>query len=220
MKFGAVVFDLDGTLLDSIDDLADSMNVALDALCFSHVTVGQCKVFVGDGVQTFASRAMGGATDAAQIDACVEMMQAYYADNWANKTRPFDGIAEMLDALTKLDIPMCVLSNKPHEYTKLCVAKLLGRWGFRIVQGVSDTCPPKPDPAGAIDVAARLGLAPSELLYVGDTNTDMQTAAAAGMYGLGVTWGYRTADELLATGARKLANCPAQVLDCLAELPA
>ena len=108
-----------------------------------------------------------------------------------------------------------VFSNKPHEFTKLCVARLLPRWAFAAVQGVSETNPPKPDPGGALAITEHLGVAPAEFLYVGDTNTDMKTAAAAGMFAVGVTWGFRSPEELLANGARALIDTPSELLGLL-----
>jgi phosphoglycolate phosphatase len=107
---------------------------------------------------------------------------------------------------------MAVLSNKPDEFTRLCVARLLSGWTFAAVQGATPALPRKPDPRGALAIAAQLNLAPGDVLYLGDTNTDMQTAVAAGMFPVGALWGFRTAEELLATGAAALATTPTEVL--------
>jgi phosphoglycolate phosphatase len=110
---------------------------------------------------------------------------------------------------------MAVFSNKPDDFTRLCVARLLGGWHFQAVQGATPALPRKPDPQGALAIAARMGIAPAKVLYLGDTNTDMQTAVAAGMFPVGALWGFRTAGELLATGAAALAKTPTEVLDWL-----
>jgi phosphoglycolate phosphatase len=108
---------------------------------------------------------------------------------------------------------MAVFSNKPHEFTRLCVTRLLSGWHFAVIQGATPELPRKPDPRGALAIAAEMGVAPGKVLYLGDTNTDMQTAVAAGMFPLGALWGFRTADELLATGAAALVKTPTEVLD-------
>ncbi len=216
MNYQAVLFDLDGTLLDTIDDLADSMNAALEQLgCPGHSTEAH-RFFVGDGVDTFARRVLPeGRRDEATVTRCVELLRTEYANRWNVKTRPYDGIAEMLNGLTARGLTLAVLSNKPDDSTKLCVEKLLSDWRFDMVQGVADGFAPKPDPAGALKVAEEMGFKPGEFLYLGDTNTDMQTAVAAGMYPVGATWGFRPADELSANGAKTLINHPTELLKIL-----
>ena len=213
MNYKAVLFDLDGTLLDTIDDLADSMNAALAQLgCPAH-SADACRFFVGDGVDNFARRALPeGRRDGPTVARCVELLQAEYANRWNAKTRPYAGIAEMLTGLTARGLAMAVLSNKPDDFTKLCVENLLPDWRFDIVQGINDGFNPKPDPAGALKVADTMGLTPGEFLYLGDTNTDMQTAVAAGMYPIGALWGFRQAEELTANGAKTLINHPTDLL--------
>jgi len=216
MSHRAVLFDLDGTLLDTLEDLADSTNAAVGRLGFPPHKLAAYKYFVGDGIVNLARRALPEAhRDEGTVARCVALIREIYADHWADKTRPYPGIPELLDALAERRVPMAVVSNKPHDFTKLCVARLLPRWRFEAVVGVSDSVPPKPDPKGALGVAAKLELWPAHILYVGDTNTDMKTAHAAGMYPVGVLWGFRPADELKASGAKVLIGKPAQLLDLL-----
>ena len=132
--------------------------------------------------------------------------------SWAVKTRPYPGVPDLLTGLSRRALPMAVLSNKPDEFTQLCVTRLLRGWHFQAVQGATPELPRKPDPRGALAIAARMGVAPGEILYLGDTNTDMQTAVAAGMFPVGALWGFRTAEELLAAGAAALAKTPTEVL--------
>ena len=134
---------------------------------------------------------------------------------WAARTRPYPGVAELLDGLTARGITMAVLSNKPHEFTQLCVAQLLSSWRFAAVLGDEPARAKKPDPAGAHQIAAQLGLSPQQFLYLGDTATDMQTARAAGMFAAGALWGFRTADELRASGAQALLTKPEELLGIL-----
>jgi phosphoglycolate phosphatase len=218
MTCRAVLFDLDGTLLDTIRDLADAANAALGQLGFAGHPVEAYKRLVGDGVEMLVRRALPpDRVDAAAVARCTALMKQEYSDRWARTTRPFDGIPEMLDALTARGIPLAVLSNKPDEFTQLCVARLLPRWRFAAVVGQSPRRPIKPDPAGALEIAARLGRPPAEVLYLGDTDTDMQTAAAAGMFPAGVLWGFRTREELLANGAKALLERPLELLDLLSS---
>ncbi len=216
MSYKAVLFDLDGTLLDTLDDLADAANAALDRLGLPAHPLDAYKYFVGDGMRNLVLRTLP--EDQRDEDTLVKTMEAFqeeYGRNWADKTRPYDGVAELLDALARRGVPKAVLSNKPHDFTQLCVARLLSKWSFAAVQGVSDTNPRKPDPTGALRIAERLGVTPADVLYAGDTNTDMQTATAAGMFAVGVTWGFRPAAELLAHGALALIDTPAELLGLL-----
>jgi len=216
MKYKAVLFDLDGTLLDTIDDLTASMNAALAQLGCPPRSIAECKRFVGDGVVAFAKRSLpADRRDEATVLQCVGSMRQHYASNWANKTQPYDGVPELLDALTQRGLKLAILSNKPDDTTQICVNELLGGWAFEIVQGVCDGVEPKPDPSGAIHVAATLGIAPEQFLYMGDTNTDMQTANAAGMYAVGVLWGFRTAEELTENGAATLLGSPCDLIELL-----
>ena len=213
MTYQAVLFDLDGTLLDTIEDLADSMNAALSELGFARRTVEQCKRFVGDGVVQYALRALPeDARDERTVERCIELMQAAYSQRWHAKTRPYEGIAELLDGLAQRGVAISVLSNKPDDFTRLMVREMLGGWRFEAVRGVRADGVKKPDPAGAIEIARQLGIEPGAFLYVGDTDTDMQTAVAAGMYAVGCTWGFRDAEELLAHGAQVLIDGPTELL--------
>jgi phosphoglycolate phosphatase len=216
MPFKAILFDLDGTLLDTLDDLADSSNAALDAMNLPSHPVTDYRYFVGDGLENLVRRIMGTrASDPAAVARGVELARQEYARRWCDKSKPYPGIPELLDQLTAQRIPMTVFSNKPDEFTQLCIARLLPNWHFAVVLGASAAFPKKPDPAGALAVAAKLGVAPADILYLGDTNTDMRTAVAAGMYPVGALWGFRTAEELRDAGAAVLVKSPMDVLDVL-----
>ncbi len=217
MAFRAAIFDLDGTLLDTIEDLTDSMNAALAALGHPLRTTAECRNLVGDGLATFIRRALpesfrGDETAAARLD---KLMRMEYQARQAVKTRPYPGIADMLSRLAERGVPHCVLSNKPHASTLSVVARYFPGHPFRIVYGARDGFPVKPDPAGALEIAGLLDLPPAAILYLGDTNTDMMTARAAGMFAVGALWGFRTREELLANGAQALAARPADVLRLL-----
>ena len=216
MNFKAVLFDLDGTLLDTLDDLADSANGALAELGFEGHPVESYRYFVGDGMNMLVRRILpSDKLDEQTISKCLSAVKEQYSRRWANKTRPYPGVCELLRALETRRIAKTILSNKPHEFTVLTVEKLLGDFSFDIVRGVSDETPKKPDPAGALRIAEELSVEPAEILYLGDTDTDMQTANAAGMYAAGVLWGFREADELKANGAKILLETPLDALKLL-----
>jgi phosphoglycolate phosphatase len=141
-----------------------------------------------------------------------EAVSREYAEHWADKTRVYPGIPELLDALSARNLPMAILSNKPHAFTLAITARYLRRWSFAAVLGARDGHPRKPDPGAALEISTALGLRPAEVLYAGDTNTDMQTARRAGMYAVGVLWGFREREELLESGAQSLAARPADIL--------
>jgi phosphoglycolate phosphatase len=218
MRFQAVLFDLDGTLLDTLEDLADSTNAALRAQGFPEHPLAAYRYFVGDGVEQLVRRALPPERlEAASVARSVELMRREYSARWADKTRPYPAVPELLDALTARGLPMAVLSNKPDDFTQLCVSRLLPRWRFEVVLGADAGRPKKPDPAAAREIAARLNLPPARIIYLGDTNTDMQTAVAAGMYPVGALWGFRTAAELTASGAQLLLEKPTGLLALLQE---
>jgi phosphoglycolate phosphatase len=215
--YKAVLFDLDGTLLDTIDDLADAMNQALAACGYPVHTAEECKFFVGDGVLNFAMRAMpadrcGDETAVARVTA---LYRQAYAKNWDHKTRPYEGIPPLLDALTARGLALIVYSNKPDDFTHLTVRKLLPRWNFAAIIGHREGYHHKPDPTAALEIVAKLGIQPSAVLYVGDTGTDMKTAIAAGMFPVGALWGFRDAKELTANGAKALIAHPMDLLKLL-----
>lgn len=217
MRFKAVIFDLDGTLLDTIEDLTDSMNAALAGLGFPGRSIEECKQLVGDGLATFVERVLPPeARDNPAIAArLTERMRAEYKRRNAVKTKPYEGITELLDTLTERAMAMAVLSNKPHDSTVEIVKKYFPRWTFRAIFGAREGVPIKPDPAAALEIAQILNVAPAEILYLGDTNTDMWTAYAAGMFAVGALWGFRTARELKATGAKILIEKPMDFLSLL-----
>jgi len=217
MTFRVVLFDLDGTLLDTVEDLADATNAALGQLGFAGHPVEAYKRLIGDGVEMLARRVLPPDRPEAAVAECAALVKREYSACWSRKTRPFAGVAELLDALTARGLPMAVLSNKPEEFTQLCVARLLGRWRFAAVVGQSARLPKKPDPAGARYIAARLDLPPAEIVYLGDTDTDMQTAVAAGMFPAGALWGYRDREELLSHGAKVLLQWPPDLLGLLCD---
>jgi phosphoglycolate phosphatase len=216
VKFKAVLFDLDGTLLDTLQDLSDSMNAALHQLGFPGHDAETCKYFIGDGMEKFAFRALPeNYRDETTVVNCTAAMRDEYSRRWARKTRPYPGIPDLLDGLNTRNLKMAILSNKPDDSTKTMVAALLARWKFNPVEGARSDLPKKPDPTLALQICQELDVPAPEILYLGDTATDMKTARAAGMFPVGALWGFRTAEELEAAGAEVLVDHPTEVLQLL-----
>ncbi|MDR4504403.1 MAG: HAD family hydrolase [Candidatus Scalindua sp.] len=212
-RYNAVIFDLDGTLLNTLEDLANSVNRVLVKNGFPTHQTDAYRYFVGDGALELVNRALPAEKRINSIiSQCLESFRTDYTENWNIKTAPYEGIAEMLDALKALRVKMAILSNKPHEHTKRCVAELLPQWDFEIVLGQRSGIPRKPDPTGALEVAEHVNIAPSEFLYLGDTDIDMKTSVTAGMFPVGALWGFRTAEELKESGARALIAHPLEIL--------
>ncbi len=216
MKYAAVIFDLDGTLLDTIEDLADSMNAALQGEGHAVHAIDTYRYFVGDGIENLVRRALPeSARDEESVNRGKAAMESEYNKRWNAKSRPYTGVPELLDQLTQRQIPIAILSNKPEPFTLLAVNELLSPWTFFPIRGARPDTPRKPDPTSALVVAEELGVEPAKCLYLGDTDTDMKTAVGAGMYALGATWGFRLGEELLRTGAQTLLDEPMELLELL-----
>jgi len=214
IEFQAVIFDLDGTLLDTLEDLADSTNAALERLGFSPHPTDSYRYFVGEGRDVLAERALPPAgRNQANVTAVATAITEEYRRRWAGKTAPYPEIPSTLDKLQELGLRMAVLSNKPHDFVKLTVDRFLSRWSFDVVLGHKPEMPRKPDPAGALHIAELFGMAPARFVYVGDTNVDMFTANSAGMFAVGALWGFRNEDELQDSGAKVVIEKPADLLD-------
>ncbi|RKH03243.1 HAD family hydrolase [Corallococcus sp. CA053C] len=197
----AVIFDLDGTLVDSLGDIATAMNHALVQHGLPPHPEDAYLLFVGEGVARLAERATGGAEAALQGEV-LATYHAHYDAHLFDRTQPYPGVLAALQALQADGVRLGVLSNKSDDFVKRLAAKLLPGVAFTAVYGERPGIPRKPDPTAALALAAELGVPPGACGFVGDTSVDMDTAKAAGMYGVGVTWGFRTAAELHAHGAR------------------
>jgi len=217
MKFKAAIFDLDGTLLDTIEDLTDSINAALARMGYPGHSIEECKLLVGDGLESFVERALPDErrNNPAANARLRDLLRQEYTRRGATKTLPYDGIPELLDELVRRGISLAVLSNKPHESTQIMIRVFLSRWTFRAVVGARDGIARKPDPGSALEIARLLETAPEEIIYLGDSDTDMLTAKAAGMFAVGALWGFRSAEELKANGARVLVEKPTDLLALL-----
>ena len=213
MDFRAVIFDLDGTLLDTLEDIADAMNSVLEAHGYPPHETDAYRHFVGDGVNMLVKRVLPEEKrDDGTVAGLVKAYGEAYGIYWKLKTHPYKGVPEMLDMLTARQLKLAVLSNKPDDFAKRCVRELLSRWTFHIVWGYQDELPPKPDSTGALQIAEHFGIPPGDILFLGETSVDMKTAVAAGMYPVGALWGFRSPAELMGSGAKEVIERPQEIL--------
>lgn len=216
MKGKAVIFDLDGTLLDTLRDLGEAVNAVLREHGFPQHPLDAYRFFIGEGIETLVQRALPQEKkDEALVARLLHKMKEEYERRWPDHSRPFAGVPEMLHVLEGCGLPKAIFSNKPHGFTVEMVEELLGAWSFMAVRGILPGTPRKPDPTVALEIAREMNIPPREIIFVGDSDLDMLTARAAGMCGVGVLWGFRDAAELLGAGAEALVAHPGELLDFL-----
>lgn len=210
----AVIFDLDGTLLNTLGDLRAATNQALEVRGLPPHSMEEIRQFIGNGIRLLICRAMPEGTPEAEIDAALDDFKAYYAAHIHDRTVPYDGIPQLLTALKKRGIQVAVLSNKIDSASQQLIEYFFpGKTD--VVFGEHVGVPRKPDPTSCRMVMQQLGVQPEQVLYVGDSGTDMQTAKNAGLYAVGVTWGFRSKEVLLEYGADVLVHRPEQILQIL-----
>lgn len=213
--FKACIFDLDGTLTDSVESIAYSANRALEAYGFKPNPVEEYKLYAGDGADKMLERSLiaAGDTDLVYIEQVKEKYKELFEKDCTYKVTPYEGIVELLQILKDKNIKLAVLSNKPHNRAVDVVETVFGKDYFDIIMGQSKHIKRKPSPDGALIIADELGLLTSECIYIGDTNTDMITGKAANMFTVGVTWGFRDRQELEDNNADYIIDNPLQLLE-------
>jgi phosphoglycolate phosphatase len=212
-NFKAVVFDLDGTLLDTIDDLGNSMNTVLASMGYPLHTIPEYKYFIGKGLRNLVTSVLPPeARDEKTIEHCLDKMFQEYGGRWGEMTLPYPGITELLDELTSRGIRLAILSNKAHLITMKVFDKYLSRWTFDAVFGERPGIPRKPDPTVAFEIIEMMQIPAGEIVYLGDSGSDMETANSAGMYAVGALWGFRNAEELMEHGAKLMIQSPEELL--------
>lgn len=209
-KPAAVVFDLDGTLVDSLQDIAEAMNECLQVFGIQPRPVPDYRYMVGEGVPMLCRRAIG-AAHPELLDPLVELVRKRYRERPLRHTRPYAGVSELVRRMRSAAIPLAVLSNKPDEMTRFVVQEFWPNGEFSVVRGYVEEHLRKPDPTELVRICGMLGADPRDVWMIGDTPTDVETAARAGVQCVAVTWGFRTREDLLAAGATRIVDRPEQV---------
>ena len=212
MKYNTVIFDLDGTLLNTLEDLGDSVNFALKSFGYPTRTYEEIRIFVGNGVKDLVTKAVPDGTDEETTLKCLQTFKDHYKTNMQNKTAPYDGIIDLLEELNSKGVKLAIVSNK-YDFG----VKNLNKYYFKdlipVAIGEREGVRRKPAPDTVLTAMKELNAQKESTLYVGDSGSDMITAQNAGVKGVGVTWGFRDAKSLKESGADFLVDSPAQLLD-------
>ncbi|MBE7024999.1 MAG: HAD family hydrolase [Ruminococcaceae bacterium] len=212
MQHKAVIFDLDGTLLDTLETLSYYGNKTLETLGLAPYEKDAYRYMIGNGAKVLIQRMLKGRNGEGLFDAAYPMYINAYNSDTLFKTEIYPGITGLLTALKEKNIKIAVLSNKPHEATVPIIKSFFGEETFTEIRGAMEGVPIKPDPTAALEIARNLGCVPAECLYVGDTAVDMETGKRAGFYTVGVLWGFRDRAELSEGGADCIIEEPAEIL--------
>lgn len=210
----AVIFDLDGTLSDSIQSIKYCGDRAMEAFGYGPFSVEQYKYFVGDGAANLVRRALAAGGDVCQehFEEAYALYREVFRENCMYRVRPYEGIPELLAALKAQGVKIAVLSNKPHIETVNVIETLFGKDYFDVIRGQEEGIPIKPSPEGVFRILEQFGLTAADILYLGDTATDMKTGKSAGAFTVGALWGFRTRDELEDGGADAIIGHPLELL--------
>lgn len=212
MKYKAYIFDLDGTLLDTLLDLANAVNFAMRAKGYPERTVEEVRSFIGNGIKVLIKRSVPENTSGKDYAEALEIFIKYYLEHIADYTKPYDGMIEVVKTLRENGCKVAVLSNKAHFAAQAVVKDFFGGI-FDIVVGKMDEFPSKPEPESLFYTMKTLGVTAEESVYIGDSDVDVLTAHNAGLPCIGVTWGNRDEDVLIANGAEYIARTPNEILD-------
>jgi phosphoglycolate phosphatase len=206
----ACIFDLDGTLANTLESMAICANQVIEPLGYGPLPVENFKYYAGDGAKTLIERVLvdAGDKDLVHLEEVFKAYSAIFDKDCTYKVVVYDGIKETLAELKKMGMKLAVLSNKPHAQTKKVISNLFGDGIFDWVQGQQEGIEKKPDPSGALTIAKTFEILPEQCMYIGDTNVDMMTGNRAGMFTVGVLWGFRDRKELLENHAHALAERP------------
>lgn len=217
-KIKAVLFDLDGTLMNTLDDLADAVNFALDFFGFETHSIDKYRYFVGNGIPNLIMRATPeNHRDATTLAAVKKKFYEYYNLHSMEKTRPYSGIPETLAALKKAGIKTAVVTNKDDAAAKIIINGFFSN-SFDFVFGASEDIPKKPDPTIVRIATEKLGVTADECVFVGDSCVDMETAGNSGIYSVGVTWGFRPKAELVEYGASSIVDTPEEIISVIKKI--
>lgn len=215
-----LIFDLDGTLVDSLPGIAASLNRTLTAHGLPGHSNAQVRTFVGDGLRNLILRAAPQGADPSLVDSLLGLYRKDYALSWKSGSTVYPGVANLLVELQRSGFDMAILSNKTHEFTVEMAHEMFSAIRFSAVLGQREGIPHKPNPAGALQLADILSASPENCIIIGDSTMDLETAANAEMRAIGVTWGYHDRDRLLDAGATHLIDEPSELLSLLDDFSA
>ena len=212
--YKAVIFDLDGTLLDTLKDLANSVNYALREFGYPERTTDEVRRFIGNGVIKLMKRAAPDGIDEEAFEKCFNTFRSHYLEHMYDNTKPYEGIMEMLSILKEKGVKTAVVSNKLHSgVVGLCEDFFGGQ--LTSAYGVNTEDERKPQPKNVFKALSDLGVGAEETVYVGDSEVDVQTAKNAGLECIGVTWGFRSEEELREAGAEYIAETPEETVEII-----
>lgn len=211
-----LIFDLDGTLVDSLPGISTSLNRALTLQGLPNHPEERVRRFVGDGLEMLIRRACPPDPDEHRVRDLIQTFKEAYQTDWQAGTIPYPGIQKLLESLQADGFMLAVLSNKTHPFTVAMVQMLFPSIHFSAVLGQRDQIPHKPAPDGALEIARSVGLPPAACTIIGDSSIDLATASNARMASIAVSWGYHDLARLIASGANRIAHSPAELLDLLA----
>lgn len=215
-QFKAILFDLDGTLVNTLKDITDITNRVLKKRGFPEHNADSYRYRVGNGARVLIEKSLPPALLTEElIEECLTEFSGIYSADPIGTSIPYPGILELLDKIESLKIPKSILSNKPDAITKQVVQTLFDSYSFTAVQGAKEGIPKKPDPQAALEICGKMGVQPEEVLYLGDSGVDMETAVSGGMFPAGVQWGFRDTEELKAHGAEMIISQPSEILNYL-----
>ena len=216
MATNAIIFDLDGTLAYTIEDIQTGVNNMLDRLGYKTRTKAEVLKFINNGARELVRRSLPKSVQDSEliIDTALAVYEEEYAKCYCEKTRVYDGMTEALTSLKKKGYKLAVISNKQDMFVKTIIAKLFDKKLFAVVMG-QDKLPPKPDPTSTLLICKQLGAKPSGCIYVGDSDVDMKTAKNADIKSIGVSWGYREVGILNTAGADYIAETPEEMQDII-----
>ena len=213
----AVIFDLDGTLANTLLDLSVAANLALEKQGFEPHAADEYRFFVGNGIPVMLKRASGGRAEGEILEQLKKDFFEYYNVHYCDKTDVYDGMRELVSDIKKQGLKTAVVTNKEDKVAKTIVEKLYGNQ-FSLICGNTEGMPAKPDPTLTLQVMKRLGVTPEECVFLGDSGVDIQTGVNSGAVPVGETWGFRDRNELSENGARYIIDAPAQLLGIIEEL--
>jgi len=212
MKYKAVIFDLDGTLVNSIKDIADAMNVVLEKRNYPIYDYKTYKTFVGSGVRSLVVKALPAENPKnEEVESCLNDMMQVYSKCCTKKTAPYDGVLDLLEKLKALNLQVCVLSNKEDTLTKKVASALLPDYLYPVL-GLKEETLKKPNPTVALQICETINVKPEETIFVGDTDVDILVAKNAKILPVGVTWGFRDEKELIKAGATYILKHPLDLI--------